>query len=202
MCRSRRSYDSCDARPVRSNFLRMQPQGNQNTHVCLEEKRRCAGTEQRKQLARKVPDQLDGNATQTHRDRLYPARACETVKGSFGSAKNQREPFRLIAARVLGTSGPSGAVGLRLICRGRRHRSTIAQKPKTLSVSSPKDNHAARSLCGSGNSKTALAPSFMRTIARLFLLLRSCGWSSQASGKVRGGIVHWPTIASIWSFHA
>ena len=109
---SRRSYDSCDARPVRNNFLRMQPQGNQNTHICLEEKRRCAGTEQRKQLARKVPDQLDGNATQTHRDRLYPARACETVKGSFGSAKNHREPFRLIAARALRYVGPVRGRGL------------------------------------------------------------------------------------------
>jgi hypothetical protein len=101
VCRSRRSYDSCDARPVRNNFLRMQPQGNQNTHICLEEKRRCAGTEQRKQLARKVPDQLHSNATQTHRDRLYPARACETVKGSFGSKKARPEPVRVIATRIL-----------------------------------------------------------------------------------------------------
>lgn len=71
----------------------MQPQGNQNTHVCLEEKRRCAGTEQRKQLARKVPDQLDSNATQTHRDRLYPGKSLRNSEGFIWLEKSAAGTF-------------------------------------------------------------------------------------------------------------
>jgi hypothetical protein len=93
VCRSRRSYDSCDARPVRNNFLRMQPQGNQNTHICLEEKRRCAGTEQRKQLARKVPDPSAASRRKTHRGRLFTATACETVAGSSGATRQAAGTF-------------------------------------------------------------------------------------------------------------
>jgi hypothetical protein len=81
------------ARFVRSNFLLMQPQGNQNTHVCLEEKRCCAGTEQRKQLARKVPDQLDSNATETHRDRLYSGRSLSNSEGFTWLGKSRAGTF-------------------------------------------------------------------------------------------------------------
>ena len=64
-------------------FLLMHVQGNQKPLVCLEEKQRCLRTEQRKQLAQKVPDQFAANATGTHRGRLYAARAWEAVTGSF-----------------------------------------------------------------------------------------------------------------------
>jgi hypothetical protein len=56
-------------------FLLMHVQGNQKLLVCLEEKQSCRRTEQRKQLAHEVPDQLAANATGTHRGRLYTARA-------------------------------------------------------------------------------------------------------------------------------
>src|SRR5271163_2365520 len=56
-------------------FLLMHVQGNQKLLVCLEEKQSCCRTEQRKQLAHEVPDQLAANATGTHRGRLYTARA-------------------------------------------------------------------------------------------------------------------------------
>ena len=61
----------------------MHVQGNQKLLVCLEEKQSCRRTEQRKQLAHEVPDQLAANATGIHRGRLYTARAWEAVTGSF-----------------------------------------------------------------------------------------------------------------------
>jgi hypothetical protein len=66
-------------------FLLMHVQGNQNVPVCLEEKQCCAGTEQRKQLARKVPDPSAATRRVTHRGRLFTATACETVTGSSGA---------------------------------------------------------------------------------------------------------------------
>ena len=58
-----------------TTFLLMQVQGNQNPLVCLELKLHCRTTEQRKQLAQKVPHPSGANATATHRGRLYTARA-------------------------------------------------------------------------------------------------------------------------------
>jgi hypothetical protein len=99
----------------------MQPQGNQNTHVCLEQKQCCAATEQRKQLARKVPDQLDRNATPTHRDRLYPGTSLRNSEGFIWLKKNltgtlqgnssestqragiSREPFSCMGRRIART---------------------------------------------------------------------------------------------------
>ena len=72
----------------------MQPQGNQNTHLCLEQKRCCAATEQRKQLARKVPDQLDRNATHTHRDRLYPGKSLRNSEGFIWLKKKVAGTFQ------------------------------------------------------------------------------------------------------------
>ena len=66
-------------------FLLMHVQGNQNVPVCLEEKQCCAGTEQRKQLAREVPDPSAATRRRTHRGRLFTATACETVTGSSGA---------------------------------------------------------------------------------------------------------------------
>ena len=63
----------------------MHVQGNQNVPVCLEEKQCCAGTEQRKQLAREVPDPSAASRRRTHRVRLYTATACEPVTGSSGA---------------------------------------------------------------------------------------------------------------------
>jgi hypothetical protein len=86
-------------------FLLMHVQGNQKLLVCLEEKRCCPMTEQRKQLAHEVPHQLAANATGTHRGRLYTARAWEAVTGSFCLRRNRPEPFRVIAWRALNTFG-------------------------------------------------------------------------------------------------
>src|ERR1700684_2644277 len=86
-------------------FLLMHVQGNQKLLVCLEEKRCCAMTEQRKQLAHKVPHQFAANATGTHRGRLYTARAWEAVTGSFCLCRDRPEPFRVIAWRALNTFG-------------------------------------------------------------------------------------------------
>jgi hypothetical protein len=66
-----------------TTFLLMHVQGNQKPFVCLELKQHCRTTEQRKQLAHKVPHPLAATATATHRGRLYTARAWEAVTGSF-----------------------------------------------------------------------------------------------------------------------
>ncbi len=54
-------------------FLPMHVQGNQNVPICLEEKQRCARTEQRKQLAHEVLLPFNGNAAMTRRGSLYQA---------------------------------------------------------------------------------------------------------------------------------
>jgi hypothetical protein len=66
----------------------MHVQGNQNVPVCLEEKQCCAATEQRKQLAREVPDPSAASRRKTHRGRLFTATACETVTGSSGAVSH------------------------------------------------------------------------------------------------------------------
>jgi len=111
----------------RSNFLLIQTKGNQNTHVCLEEKRHCAETEQQKQLSLKVRAPLVNNATQTHRDRLYTAR--ESVNG---------EGFAWLDKRATGTfHGNSNesiipsTIPMVMRWSGQR-RLTVAQKPKAL----------------------------------------------------------------------
>ncbi len=73
----------CNMRLFATALLLMHVQGNQKLLGCLEEKQRCRRTEQRKQLAHKVPHQLAANATGTHRGRLYTARAWDAVTGSF-----------------------------------------------------------------------------------------------------------------------
>ena len=60
----------------------MHVQGNQIVPVCLEEKQCCAGTEQRKQLAREVPYPSAATRRKTHRGRLFTATACERVTAS------------------------------------------------------------------------------------------------------------------------
>jgi hypothetical protein len=71
----------CNMRLFATALLLMHVQGNQKPLVCLEEKRNCCRTEQRKQLAHKVPDRFDANATATHRGRLYTARGLGSSDG-------------------------------------------------------------------------------------------------------------------------
>jgi hypothetical protein len=86
-----------------TTFLLMHVQGNQKPLVCLELKQHCRTTEQRKQLAQKVPHQLAANATATHRGRLYTARAWGAVTGSFVPGWDAQEPFMVIAGRASDT---------------------------------------------------------------------------------------------------
>jgi len=83
----------CEVVCFTTAFLLMHVQGNQNVPVCLEEKQCCRRTEQRKQLARKVPDPSAASRRKTHRGRLFTATACETVAGSSGATRQAAGTF-------------------------------------------------------------------------------------------------------------
>jgi hypothetical protein len=81
----------------RAAFSLMQVQGNQIASVCLEQKQSCMRTEQRSQLARKVPHRLCAGLRKTRRGRLCTASARRTWQAGKKLWQAALEPTRVIA---------------------------------------------------------------------------------------------------------
>ena len=101
----------------RAVFSLMQVQGNQIASFCLEQKQSCMRTEQRSQLARKVPHGLCANLRATRRGRLCTARARRTWQADRKRRQAALESTRVITEK---TRKAKLRVGDTFVPRGKR----------------------------------------------------------------------------------